>query len=335
MKFSFIVPVYNVAPYLRKCVDSLLAQDYDDYEIILVNDGSTDESGTICDEYATSPLSTKGTSPFSEADHSIIPIRVIHQPNAGLSAARNTGIKAAKGEYICFVDSDDYWELNVLGGLMAQVEREKLDVLRFDYQNVNEHKDVFEPNKSSRYIDHRTDVVDGVAYLNERMSYACYAVMYIVRLELVPTFTEGILYEDTEWSPRMLVAAKRVNATQTVVYNYLTREGSITKKYDKKHIQKKNDSLMQVNLSMQNLLVKVTDGRWINGCIADNVYSILNNVASYDYTSVSYWVDALKRNSMFPIRGYNVRRMTFLRYRLINLSPKLYCWLRHIRTTYL
>ena len=87
LKLSFIVPVYNVAPYLRKCVDSLLAQDYDDYEIIFVDDGSTDESGKICDEYAASPLSAIGTSPFSEADHSTIPIRVIHQVNAGLSAA--------------------------------------------------------------------------------------------------------------------------------------------------------------------------------------------------------------------------------------------------------
>lgn len=328
IKLSYIVPVYNVEKYLRKCIESLLAQDYDSYEIILIDDGSTDNSGAICDEYAS-------THHTSNITHCTCPIHVIHQKNAGLSAARNTGIKAARGTYLCFVDSDDYWQPNVLGGLMAQIERENLEVLRFDYQNVNDRYEVFEPNKSPRFIDFGTDVVDGVAYLNERMSYACYAVMYIVRRELVPTFTEGILYEDTEWSPRMLVAAKRVNATQTVVYNYLTREGSITKKYDKKHIQKKNDSLMQVNLSMQNLLVKVTDGRWINGCIADNVYSILNNVASYDYTSVSYWVDALKRSSMFPIRGYNVRRMTFLRYRLINLSPKLYCWLRHIRTTYL
>ena len=90
IKLSFIVPVYNVAPYLRKCVDSLLAQDYDDYEIILVDDGSTDDSPQICDEYAAAPLSAAGTSPFSEADHSIAPIRVIHQENGGLSAARNT-----------------------------------------------------------------------------------------------------------------------------------------------------------------------------------------------------------------------------------------------------
>ena len=130
IKLSFIVPVYNVAPYLRKCVDSLLAQDYDDYEIILVDDGSTDDSPQICDEYAR-------MSQESRVKSQELPcIRVIHQVNAGLSAARNTGIKDAKGEYICFVDSDDYWEENVLGSLMEQVERDDLDVLRFDYQNV-------------------------------------------------------------------------------------------------------------------------------------------------------------------------------------------------------
>ena len=206
-KLSFIVPVYNVAPYLRKCVDSLLAQDYDDYEIILVDDGSTDESGVICDEYAAAPLSTNGTSPFSEADHSIIPIRVIHQENGGLSAARNTGIKAAKGNYLCFVDSDDYWEPNVLGSLMEQVERENLDLLRFDYQNVRtadgqesrvksqELKyEVFEPNKTPRIIDRKNQIVDGETYLNTRMGYACYAVMFILRRDIILNLKSEITY---------------------------------------------------------------------------------------------------------------------------------------------
>ena len=347
MKLSFIVPVYNVAPYLRKCVDSLLAQDYDDYEIILVDDGSTDESGKICDEYAASPLSAVGTSPFSKADHSTIPIRVIHQANAGLSAARNAGIRAANGAYLCFVDSDDYWEENVLGSLMEQVERENLDVLRFDYQNVRvvdaghldaEHLgarrleyEVFDPNKTPRYVDRRNGVVDGETYLNTRMSYACYAWAYIVRREIVPDYKEGIYFEDTEWTPRMLVKAKRVNAAQKTVYNYFWRSGSITKAYSREHIQKKIQSLIQVNLSLQNLIQIVSDKRWLNGCIADNVYSILNNVAAYDYGAVSQWIHMIKENNMLPLHGYNVRRMTILRYRIINFSPYLYCWLRHIR----
>ena len=323
IKLSFIVPVYNVEQYLRKCVDSLLEQDLSssEYEIILVDDGSTDGCPAICDEYA--------------AKHENI--RVIHQKNGGLSAARNAGIKIAKGEYVCFVDSDDYWEENMLGSLIVQVERENLDVLRFDYQNVNERYEVFEPNKIPRYIDLKTDVVDGETYLNERMSYACYAVMFIIKRELLKNclFKEGIYFEDTEWLPRMLIRAKRVNATRTMVYYYLTREGSITQKFDYEHIRKKNDSLMQVNLSLQHLLPMVKDDRWINGSIADNVNNILNNVALYDYAYVSNWVVKIRDNNMIPLHGYKIRRKTKWRHQLINLSPKLYCWLRHIRTTYL
>lgn len=125
IKLSIIVPVYNVAPYLRKCVDSLLAQDYDNYEIILVDDGSTDDSWQIIQEYV---------SRFRGLEDERI--RGIHHENGGLSAARNTGIEAARGTYICFVDSDDYWEPSVLGKLMTQVDRNNLDVLRFGYQNV-------------------------------------------------------------------------------------------------------------------------------------------------------------------------------------------------------
>ena len=121
MQLSIIVPVYNVADYLAKCLDSLLAQDLpqNEYEIIVVNDGSTDNSGEIAQQYADKYAN----------------ITLINQGNQGLSGARNTGIKCAKGDYIQFVDSDDYLEENVLGGLLKQVEKDNLDVLRFKYQN--------------------------------------------------------------------------------------------------------------------------------------------------------------------------------------------------------
>ena len=239
-KLSFIVPVYNVAPYLNKCVDSLLAQDYSDYEIILVDDGSTDGSDAICDEYASPSF-------VNSLTRSVV-IKVIHQENGGLSAARNEGLKVAQGEYVCFVDSDDYWEENVLGGLIEKIEQERLDVLRFDYQNVNEQYEIYAPNKYPHQVDTSSEVISGEVYLNNRMGYECYAVMFIIRRMLLVDdsciangcfFTEGIYFEDTEWTPRMMVRAQRVNATPTVVYNYLTRTGSITKKYDKVHIQKK------------------------------------------------------------------------------------------------
>ena len=239
---------------------------------------------------------------------------------------------------------------------MAQVERENLDVLRFDYQSVRlkasprplpKGKDVnagkmilgeyevFEPNKTPRYIDRKNEIEDGETYLNTRMGYACYAVMFIVRREIVPEFKVGIYFEDTEWTPRMLLNAKRVNSTPKIVYNYFWRNDSITKKYSKEHIKKKIQSLMQVNLSLQNLLQFVHDKRWVNGCIADNVYSILNNVSAYDYDSATYWIDIIKQHGMLPLHGYKVRKVTILRYRIINISPYLYCWLRRVRIKYL
>ena len=183
-KLSFIVPVYNVAPYLRKCVDSLINQDYDSYEIILVDDGSTDNSGTICDEYASPSF-------INSLTRSVV-IKVIHQKNGGLSAARNTGIEAAKGEYIMFVDSDDYIEPNVLGSLMLQIEQQELDVLRFDFQNVNEQHEIYLPDKYPHQIDTRVDYVLGEEYLNSRIGYGCYAWQFIIRREIVPEFKEGI-----------------------------------------------------------------------------------------------------------------------------------------------
>lgn len=320
-KLSIIVPIHNVEQYLRKCVDSLLAQDIpsSEYEIILVDDGSPDACPQICDDYAAAHENT----------------RVIHRENGGLSVARNSGTEVALGEYIMFVDSDDYLEPNVLGALVKQTERENLDVLRFDYQNVNARYEVFEPNKTPRRVDMRDDIVDGETYLNSRMGYGCYAWQWVVRREIVPSFIAGILFEDTEWTPKMLLNAKRVNSTMKVVYNYFWREGSITNAYNKEHIRKKIESLLKVNLSLQQLLLQVSDKRWINGCIADNVYAILNNVAAYDYEAVPNWIDRLKKDHMLPLHGYKIRKMTMLRYRMINMSPRMYCLLRHLRMNYL
>lgn len=111
---SVIVPVYNVEKVLYHCIDSILNQLFSDFELILVDDGSTDNSGKICDEY-------------SEKDNRIL---VIHKPNGGVSSARNAGIEAAQGEYICFVDSDDYLESNYLKELIETKRKHA------DYDNI-------------------------------------------------------------------------------------------------------------------------------------------------------------------------------------------------------
>lgn len=359
IKLSFIVPVYNVAPYLRKCVESLLMQDYDNYEIILVDDGSTDDSGAICDEYAASSLSAAGTSSFSEAEHSIIPIRVIHQPNAGLSAARNAGVKCAEGKYICFVDSDDYWEPNVLGGLMAQVEREQLDVLRFDYQNVRlkvesgkrkeeSEYEVFEPNKTPRYIDKRNGIVDGETYLNTRMGYACYAVMFVVKRSLLIgnlsfvignlncgdcLFTKGIHFEDVDWLPRMMLRAKRVNSTTTTVYNYLVRQGSITKvQGNKEKIRKNVEDRMTIIETYSAYIEQYPTCAWLKNMQSNMAAGVLTTVAMYFYSECKSCIERLREWNIFPLTIADQGKTYTHRAKFINLfGPTIFCSIMNIR----
>lgn len=372
IKLSFIVPVYNVAPYLRKCVDSLLAQDYDDYEIILVDDGSTDGSGKICDELAEkaypqslpslqgeelrsieSPVdvhrTTKGVRP---------PIRVIHQENGGLSAARNAGIKCAEGKYLCFVDSDDYWEPNVLGSLMAQVERENLDVLRFNYSNVNETYEEFHPNKDpKRDVDYSESVVDGETFLNERLGPACYAVMFILRRdmilnlkseEIVPPagkeiinhkseiddclFTEGIYFEDVDWTPRMLLRAKRVASTPQVVYNYLWRSGSITQPTDSVKRKKVLEDKMRLIRVFQEQSKHLKNPAWFAWMTSSMVVGVLSSIAHFQKAERESYINELKSLHVFPLSAKREKMWTQkMKIIMANFSPLLYCKLISIR----
>ena len=114
---SVIVPVYNVEPYLRECIESILGQTYRDFELILVNDGSTDDSGTICDEYAAQDTR----------------IRVLHQKNSGVSVARNVGLDSVQGEYITFVDSDDRVSKDYLAYLNDLIQIECADIACCDF----------------------------------------------------------------------------------------------------------------------------------------------------------------------------------------------------------
>ena len=341
MKLSIIVPIYNVAPYLRKCVDSLLAQDIIDYEIILVDDGSTDDSGAIADEIVREAIGngqwaidneTNCQSPIANSPT----LRVIHQSNAGLSAARNTGIAAATGDYIMFVDSDDYLQPNVLGALMEQVERDNLDVLRFRYQNVRESGEVFVPHEGMKtdYNNYSSEPTDGLTFLNDRMWVQCYVVQFLVRREIVlqEQFTPGIYFEDTDWTPRMLLRAKRVASTDMVVYNYLWREGSIT--LSQKDIAKMRKQLQDklALIGKLNTLGNSVECRgWFDGMISGLVINVVGIIAQYFYADRKDYIKQIKSYGVLPIKNINVASRAVKKLKLVNRSIALAVWVLHWR----
>ena len=319
---SVIVPVYNVEPYLRKCVDSLLNQDLqsEDYEIILVDDGSPDRCGEICDGYAAHYANVKA----------------VHRKNGGLSAARNTGIEVAQGEYVQFVDSDDYLEPNVLKTLVDKMDSDKLDILRFNYQNVNERYEVFDPYKVSKsFVDYRDEVCNGLAFLTVRLGFGCYACQFIIRREMLQgcLFKEGIYFEDTEWTPRLLLKAQRVTSTNMMVYNYLMREGSITQSIDEAKKRKVlADKLLLVD-SMKSQMQRVGDKRWFEGMIAQTAISIVSYVAANYYSQRKEVMKALVGKDIFPLSTYQASQTGKRKISWANISPNLLCFMLHLKNT--
>lgn len=322
MLLSIVVPVYNVETYLRKCVDSLFHQDIgkEEYEIILVDDGSTDTSGVICDEIA----------------RDIPNVVVIHKNNGGLSSARNAGIDVASGDFIQFVDSDDYLNRDVLGGLLEQISRQQLDILRFNYQNINAKGEIFEPNKISKpFVDFSSEVCNGLTFLNERLGYACYAVQFIVKASLLKTpsgkFKEGIYFEDVDWTPRILMKAERVSSTDQIVYNYLFRSGSITRDNDLPKKRKvANDQLSLID-SLSTQSQAVLDRRWFDGMTAQTTLSMITGVSRHLFKDRKYYLGELRKKHVFPLSTYHSTPGAVQKIKMANFSPLLLCWSLHMK----
>lgn len=219
MKLSIIIPVYNVEQYLQSCVQSVITQTYQDLQVILVNDGSTDSSGVLCDQLAQQDSR----------------IQVVHKTNGGLSDTRNAGLCVATGEYVAFLDSDDVYLLNDgLEQLMALAQAEQPDVLLF--QAV----DVYPNHQSARkaYDEAWIAAHSGMevfCQLVRTQSFNMSACFQIIRRELLEQhqiyFEKGLLSEDVDWSLRLWKYVQRVRAINLPMYGYQHREGSISTTY--------------------------------------------------------------------------------------------------------
>ena len=197
---SVVIPVYNVEKYLRECVDSVINQTYRQIEIILIDDGSTDSCGDICDKYAL--IDSR--------------IKLIHQENQGLGHARNVGMVEATGKYIIFLDSDDYWELTALEELIEEAEKKDLQVIAFAAQpfcdGIDQHK-----GPSYNHTVQNNLVKNGAESLSFTKSHGEYyaqACLRFYRLDYLKDngfrFDEGIIHEDESFSFLAYVHADRV-----------------------------------------------------------------------------------------------------------------------------
>ena len=204
---SVIVPVYNVEKYLERCVNSIINQTYQNLEIILVDDGSPDNCGAICDE-------------FAEMDNRI---KVIHKENGGLSSARNTGLDIATGEYIAFVDSDDWLELDTYEWFISAIKDN--DIAICGHRTVSKGCEIVVDIFEDEFLDYDSLWTEIFVKLNNAAWNKLYKASIIKDLK----FQIGILHgEDLIFNLNYIKNCKSGVINRTPLYNYYKREGSIT-----------------------------------------------------------------------------------------------------------
>lgn len=218
MNLSIIIPAYNVENYLSCCIDSCLNQDIDNYEIIIVNDGSTDHSLAIAESY-------KNKHQY---------IKIITQDNQGLSIARNNGLDIATGEYVWFVDSDDWIEVNCLNDIIKTLNREKPDIVQLQYQLQYEdgHKENVASYILNRSMNGKEILLKGG--LPDPAQFCIFRKEFLNENHL--RFYPNIYHEDSEFKPRATYFANSIISYNKIVYNYFQRSsGSITSSFKLKN----------------------------------------------------------------------------------------------------
>ena len=210
-KASVIVPVYKVEEYLEKCVQSILAQTERDFELILVDDGSPDRCGALCDSLAQ-------TDPR---------IRVIHQENQGLGGARNTGIREARGDWLLLVDSDDWIEPKILEKAMEAGLREEADLVMFAFRTVDEQgrelgvfREDMPKERGITLQEHKEALLTAPCAWNKLYRRGFFQGTGLA-------YPPRVWYEDLRTSPKLMAKAGRMVFLDEVGYNYLQRQGSI------------------------------------------------------------------------------------------------------------
>ena len=302
MLFSIIIPVYNVESFLRECLDSVLKQTFPDWEAICVNDGSTDQSASILEEY-------------SEKD---IRFKIISQANGGLSSARNSGLKVAKGDYVLFLDSDDWLESDALAVLAENTNDE--DMVCFSGRRFMEAEDSFHSPDclTEKVYPSGMEYYNDNALLRRDFAFVCVVLRAYKRSFLVKYglgFKEGIYHEDNLFTPIACYYARKVRVINNCLYDYRVRGSSITTSSNPKKLK---DMLGTAN-ELASFFIPRTgfDKTVIYRAVTHHYQVVLMKVSRHNKKELNRLCDwKLYR----VVSGTKIRhRMNYIKYRLSSL----------------
>ena len=317
---SIIVPVYNVLPYLYEALDSLTGQTYRELEIILIDDGSTDGSGELCDEYAARDSR----------------IRVIHQENKGLSAARNAGLDAADGEYIAFLDPDDAFHYEFIEKMLSSMITYDADLALCKY-SIH-----FATGKMERPVSDKLLplIDDGIydrssvleALINGKLNTAVWNKLYKKSLWESVRFYEGHVYEDVEIAYNICSHINKLCVINESLYNYRKRLGSITMDYSYKNIDDTFNSDIRtesfISANVPALFTKEFQLRFQQKLIKNNIGCYIHS-KKVTGTSKREYRNRLRQRIIENGEKYNIKGYGFrvrLAYLMICKCPVLLDW---------
>ncbi len=311
---SLIIPLYNVEKYIEKCLYSCIQQDIGDYEIIVVNDGSSDNSLQIAEQIA----------------EKVNNIQIVSQLNGGLSLARNKGLSIAKGEYVWFIDSDDWIENNCLKDIVVCLEKKNPDILQLQYRKCYDdkilNKDFF--CKIKGVINGKQQIANGGLPIPAQFAIYKKAFLFENNLKFYP----GIFHEDSEFKPRVLFLAKRCASYDKVVYNYYQRtNGSITSVIN----PKRAFDCLKVSLLIHNFYCRIAKGECAS-FFHNHISLMINNAFSLvGENEKEFSCELYKQRHLLE----HLRKSTKLKYRIEGVlfflfpkhSVKLYKLLKEIK----
>lgn len=313
-KLSIIVPIYNAGDNLKRCLESIIAQDLEDTEILAINDGSTDNSGKIIKKYETE---NPGEITYYEKE------------NTGVADTRNFGIAKAKGKYILFVDSDDYIKQGLLKELKKYIEQD-IDIIKFKLERVNENGDILEKVDGAVFdkCDGQT-AFDMLCFNDVLLDSPC---VYMFKKQLFEEnnlkFKINTEHEDFGLIPLVILKANSVISINTYGYCYLQTSGSITRNEDySKTLKKVNDTLLHYDNMLEFINKENLTETTVKNLKTYYTNAIILKLKELKKEDIDIYIQKInKRNMINNIQVNNVKQ--FIKKQILKINVKLYLKLK-------